>query len=390
MRVALVYQSFGLATSLERDRVLLARALVAEGVDVHCYGNVDERTADVPGATFHNVGPRVSSPRSRLGHPVEYGRFALAATQTLRRERARYDLVDVSGTTAWEHDVVRVHAVQEAEQRRWPTRGGRTFRGARARAFLAPVLHPKLGLARGIERLQFRPGRFRLALAVSDEVARDLEEVHRVPPGKIEVIPYAVDLERLRAPADAALRSRLGLGADDSIALFVGHDFDRKGLGEAIDALAAAEPPVHLAVVGDGVREPYARAADRLGVAARVHFLGATDAPEELYHDADLFLAPTREDVWGIGIIEAMAAGVPVVTTSVAGAASAVSAAGAGLVVEPGSTNALAEAIAAVVRDPARRREMAERGRATATAFDVRAIGRAVLTAYERLLAGTA
>jgi glycosyltransferase involved in cell wall biosynthesis len=122
-------------------------------------------------------------------------------------------------------------------------------------------------------------------------------------------------------------------------------------------------------------------------VSDRVHFLGGTDHPEDLYRSADLFLLPTREDAWGIAIIEAMAAGVPVVTTAVAGASEEVRRAGAGLILNHSSPAEIAEAVAAMLRDPERRREMGRRGRAAASRFSLENHAREVMTIYERVVA---
>jgi glycosyltransferase involved in cell wall biosynthesis len=388
VRVALVYESFGLSESLERQRVLLARALIGAGVEVHFYGNVDQRTAKIPGVVTHPLLPQVRrAPAYALAWT--YGRLAAAATRALRRERNRYDIIDVAGTTAWEHDVLRVHAVTVAEQRRWPVRGGRTYAAAGLRARLAPIRYPKIAVARSIERLQYRPGRFALALPVTDEVRRDLVRVHGVPEDRIEVQPNPVDIQSLRTAKRRSLRGAIGVGDDVPLALFVGHGFQRKGLADAIKALAGLDDTTHLAVVGGGDSDPYAKLALELGTSDRVHFVGATETPEGCFRDADLFLLPTYEDVWGNTVIEAMAAGLPVVTTDAAGASDLVKESGAGLVVPAASIRSLREAIARVIGDLALRREMASRGEAAAARYGLEAFGTKMLFYYERALRTT-
>jgi Glycosyl transferases group 1 len=99
------------------------------------------------------------------------------------------------------------------------------------------------------------------------------------------------------------------------VILFIGHAFERKGFADAVAALAQSGSGAHLVVVGGGDPEEYRREAEALGVGGRVHFAGAVDSPEDYYAAADLLVLPTRSDPWGIPVIEAMAAGVPVVTT---------------------------------------------------------------------------
>lgn len=385
MRVALVHRDLDLGGSLSRDRVLLARALTARGVEVHLYANPDSRTVDVPGAVLHDVRPLLSSP-GRFAHPIECASFAAAATRALRRDRGCYDVVDVSGTSAWEHDVVRVHAVQRAEQRRWPQEAGRHYRAARLRAAVASVSYPIVGLARGIERLQFRPGRFRRVAAVTDRVRDDLVEVHGVPARLVDVVPYPVELERFETAEPGALRGTLGLVREDPLVLFVGHDFERKGLAEAVEGVAAV-PGAHLAVVGNGSRARYVAAAARAGAAERVHFVGPTEEPERLLADADVFLLPTRNDVWAIAVVEALAASVPVVTTEAAGAARVVRDADAGIVLSDGSPDGIAGAVGNLVERPDLRRELGARGPAAAAPYGVHAFGERMLEVYERVRA---
>jgi glycosyltransferase involved in cell wall biosynthesis len=386
VKVALVYQSFGLSTdSLERQRVLLSRALVGAGVEVHFYGNVDHRTANVAGVITHSLLPQVHR-EPGLAQAWTYGRLALAATKALRRDRDRYDIIDVAGTTAWEHDVLRVHAVTFAEQRRWPGRGGRSYAAGRLRARIAHLRYPKIAVARSIERLQYRPGRFALALAVTEEVRRDLVEVHGVSEDRIAVQPNAVDIQSFRMARRGTLRSAIGIDNDVPLVLFVGHSFERKGLADAIAALAGLDGTTRLAVVGSGDTDPYSKLALDLGTRDRVHFVGATETPEACFRDADLFLLPTHEDVWGNSVVEAMAAGLPVVTTDAAGASSLVEEAAAGLVVPAGSVRALREAVARVIGDPALRREMASRGEAAAERYGLEAFGAKMLLHYERAL----
>lgn len=385
MRVALVHHRVGLTGSLERYTAFLATALLALGVEVHLYTNPD--TSDLTScaaAILHGVRP-LSSSRSRLGIAAERLSFARRATDALRRDRDRYDVIDVSGTSAWEHDVVTAHAVSRAEQDRDRALAG-TGAVASLRVELGPLLRPQLAVVQGIERRQLRQGRVARVIAVTPEVRDDLVRVHRVAPDAIDLIPYPVDLARFAddAPVD---RESLGLPSDRPVLLFVGHDFERKGLAQLIRALPGLEPAPCLAVVGGGDRAPYEELARSLGVADRLRFLGATDRPDRLYRAADVFVLPTRRDVWGMTIVEAMAAGVPVVTTRAAGAAAEVAAADAGVVVPGPDPAALRAALAGLLADPDARTAAGERGRRAAARFGVEDHARAVLATYERAIA---
>jgi glycosyltransferase involved in cell wall biosynthesis len=385
VRVALVYRNLNLSGSLERDTVHLVEGLARRGVELHCY--CDPGTSiDVDGVIRHDVVPLTRS-RSRLGYPLLRASFASRATRTLRVDRPGYDLVHVLGVSAWENDVVHAPAVMAAEQARWPQQGGEGYRGARTRARLAPLLRPEVGVMRTIERLQFRPGRYLRVTTVTEQVRDDLVRVHRVPPERIDVIPPAIEVGRFAAATDGRLRGELAVEADAQVVLFVGHAFERKGLGDAIAALAVCSDRAHLVVVGGGDSGPYRRKADELGVSARIHFVGAVEKPEDYYAAADLLVLPTRSDPWGIPVIEAMAAGIPVITTPAAGASAVAVAAGSGVIVPAGAPGELGAAMQTLLADGTRRREMGQRGRAGAARFDVEPTVDATLATYELALA---
>jgi len=382
VRVALVYEHFNARGSLERGRLLLGRGLVALGVEVHSYSDPQTTIAE-PGITPHAVMPVIRG-SSRVGRALQYASFARRATKTLSADRHAYDIIDVAGTTAWEHDVIRVHAVQKRELERWPSRGGQTFRAAALRARLTPLTHPRIGVARLIEDRQFGSGRFARVIAVTDEVKQDLIDVYELDEAKIIVIPPAIDTEKFRTAKRGTLRPELGLEGEPLV-LFLGHDFKRKGLADAIDAVASLSS-VHLVVVGDGPRKAFVQQAARLGVSGRVHFRRGTSKPETVFADADLLLVPTHEDVWGNTLIEGLASGVPVVTTTVAGAAGIITEADAGVVVPPASPRALREALEFVLGNHTKRKQLGSTAKEIASRFGINAHAARVLDVYEDIL----
>lgn len=142
----------------------------------------------------------------------------------------------------------------------------------------------------------------------------------RVAP-PVRVIPHGVDLVRYR-PADdserAAARARLGLDDEDRVALFIGHELERKGVLLAVDALTSA-PTVLLLVVG-GHAESIERVrthAHHRGVADRVLFVGPQYELPPYFAAADMFVFPSAYESFGLVITEALASGVPVIATPV-------------------------------------------------------------------------
>lgn len=161
----------------------------------------------------------------------------------------------------------------------------------------------------------------------SEMVRRDVRRRHAVPEERLTTIHNGVDLERfhprLRPTVGAAKRRELGLAERDVVVLFLGTGYARKGLDlvlEAFPAVQARVPAARLLVAGfDSDRARYEAEARALGLEGVTRFLGGTLAPEELYAAADLYVLPTRYDPFANSTLEALASGLPTLTSSTNG-----------------------------------------------------------------------
>jgi UDP-glucose:(heptosyl)LPS alpha-1,3-glucosyltransferase len=164
----------------------------------------------------------------------------------------------------------------------------------------------------------------------SEMAARDVATRCRIAPDRLRLVRNGVDLERFRpSPVGGAAGAGggsvregpgEGRGARRRVT-FLGSGFARKGLAVAIRAVAAL-PGVALDVLGaDRHQGRFAALASRLGIDARVRFLGAVEAPERLLPVSDAFILPTRYDPFANACLEALACGVPVITSRRNGAA---------------------------------------------------------------------
>lgn len=191
--------------------------------------------------------------------------------------------------------------------------------------------------------------------AVSDYVRRQVESAFpRFPRERIRVVFNGVEITPL--PSDqaaaqrAALRKELGVAQGRPLVLFVAHNFKLKGLGELIRA-SATPAGRHvdwlLAVAGRDNPQRYQRLARRLGVGQRVTFVGTKYPVEALYAAAGVLAHPTWYDPCSRVVLEALACGLPVVTTRWNGAAEVMQAGCHGEVIgTPADAPALAAAIA--------------------------------------------
>ena len=166
--------------------------------------------------------------------------------------------------------------------------------------------------------------RARILIAVSESIKRELIEVG-VPEEKIQVVSNGVDVEEFR-PAIAVNQSRqqFGLPEKVSLALFVGEfKTNRKNLDTVLKALVNVTS-LHLAVVGSIDNSPYPQLARQLDVNERVHFLGYRSDIAQIMQNVDFFVFPSRYEPFGMVVSEAMASGLPVITTAASGVAAIV------------------------------------------------------------------
>jgi len=225
-------------------------------------------------------------------------------------------------------------------------------------------------------------------IAVSP-AARDL--VARYFPGEYVIIPNGIDVERFGHPLIRPIEHYMD-GRPNI--LFVGRLEKRKGFEYLIKAFVrvkAAVPGVRLLVVGAFEKDdkaPYVQFARRHGL-HEVRFIGYVSADEipRYYRTAHVFCAPsTGFESFGIVLLEAMAAGTPIVASDIPGYRSVLTHGREGLLVKPGDDVALADALIRLLRDPQERARMSAAGRATAQNYAWDKVTRQVLNYYEELL----
>ena len=286
--------------------------------------------------------------------PVRFALFFIVASVMLWRLRRPHDVIHTCGAiVANRIDLASVHTVSAAVV---AARGGHL-----APRDVSPLRRLNSGLLRlmalGAERVVYRPRRVALLAAVSSVTATELETSY--PGVPVVVTPNGVDATRFHPDpvVRASMRSTLGLG-DEVVVLFVGGDFDRKGLGVAIESLVAAES-VTLVVAGPGDLARASALAERLGVADRVHLLGARSDVEHLDQMADLYLCASLYEADSLALLEAAATGLALVSTPVGSATALLGSppTAAGCVVErtPGAIGTVLEELA---NDPERRAHM--------------------------------
>ena len=188
-----------------------------------------------------------------------------------------------------------------------------------------------------------------IVLCLSDYVRASLLRFYPLPPDRTATLFNAVDLDRFDGSDH-----RGGGGA-----LMIAQDFDRKGLRQALLALAKV-PGCRLVVVGGDDPRSYKSLATSLGIADRVRFAGPTQDPRPFYRDADFFVLPTRHDPCSLVVLEALAMGLPVISTRFNGACEIMIDGTHGYVLDdPMNVDSIASAIGKVM-EPTRRSAMSQ------------------------------
>jgi len=207
-----------------------------------------------------------------------------------------------------------------------------------------------------IQRRQYLSPRVKKIIAISQMIKRDIAQQYGNLAEKVAVVFNSVDLNRFhprnRDLHRAEKRSALDIPPDTIVLLLVGNNYRLKGLEPLMAAMRLLRQrfptqPFRLLVAGRGQVVRYRRKAQRLGVSDLVLFLGSVRDIEQYYAASDIYVHPTFYDSCSLTVLEALASGLPVVTTRSNGAADAVVSEEGGRVIEdPANVEDLAESIA--------------------------------------------
>jgi UDP-glucose:(heptosyl)LPS alpha-1,3-glucosyltransferase len=335
----------------------LCRSLIQAGCRVDLFASSWAEGALPEGVRCIKVEARGATRRGRIAG------FARASAEAL--EGADYDCT-VGFINTYAHDVIIPQGgVHRGSLRANSMRFANPI--ARRLYVLGKLLNPNFWTYRAIEHKQYAPKRQARVIAVSTMVKGHVQELEHVPSQRIHVVPNAIDPARVKVAQPSAVRcgfrNRLGLEPGDIVGLFVGHNYALKGLEPLIRGLAARRRegarPIHALVCGGGKSAAYRRLADRLGVAEFVHFLGFHDDVRECYWSSDFFVLPTYYDPCSLVVLEALACGLPVITTACNGASELMTDGRQGFVLT--APDAEGELVAALdhMTDDDRRRAMA-------------------------------
>lgn len=389
MKVALVIERIETwRGGAETSTMLFANHLARLGCEVHVI-----TTSHIPSTPDLKIVPIRANSGLRAMRTLS---FARRATRYLRGKD--YDVVHgITPCAALDVYQPRGGTVPETLQRNLAVRAGP---GARSLKRVAQQLNLKYRVVAGLERRLLRRRPAPWVISLSDYVTDQLHRHYAFDTGRIRKIFNGVDPDAT-PPAErdrqrAEVRAQYNLTDDDLLLLCVAHNFRLKGVGRLIESLARVRgglvspdrgKKIISVVLGRDNPRSFARQARQLGVADRVLFAGPTQRITAFYHGADVLVHPTYYDPCSRVVLEALAAGLPVITTRFNGAAERITTGRHGYVIDsPDDVAGLADAIARLT-DDRHRRTCAEVAPEATAGISMREHARQARSLYNELVA---
>ena len=323
MHIAICYQDVdprkGGAETYVYD---LCRGLLACGHSVDLVASSWDEATRPAGLEVHALKVRAGSRIGRIWN------FAIACEHFLNQRMGVYDC-SIGFLNTWGQDIlipqggVRAASLAANAKRFTPLPLAVGY-------IMGKKANPNWWGYQAIESRQYDPARGSHFVAVSEMVRNHMFKYHKVNPDKVHVIPNAIDANRLTVadPGSARheFRRQLGIPEQDTVGLFVAHNFKLKGLDCLLEAftqrLRSSTPgsPVHLVVCGGGAVNRYRERVKAAGLDKFVHIEGFLDDIRSGFHGSDFFVLPSYYDPCSLVVFEALACGLPVITTRCNGA----------------------------------------------------------------------
>ncbi len=342
MRVVLSFPGCHRRGGVERVMLECANYLQEQGHSTHVLASQWDEEALSPAVLRHSI-PVIDFPLLRILS------FALASRRELKRMQPSPDVTAAFGVMCPPGGVLWVPSVHKAwmeiswRQRNWKGRLKQRLN----------LFHP---LILAFEKYYIGGRRYGKLIALTEGVKSDLVRLYGVPAEEISILSNGFQPTEFNVPrrheARAEVRIRLGYGEGQKVVIFVANELERKGFGPLLRAIASLnDSAVGLLAVGRLNPEIYAAEIRRLGMAGRVQFTGPSSDVALFYAAADVFALPTQYEAWGLVIVEAMACGLPVLTSRLAGAAIAVQEGRTGeLIDDPNDTTEIARKLAHLLK----------------------------------------
>jgi UDP-glucose:(heptosyl)LPS alpha-1,3-glucosyltransferase len=357
MKIAIIRKKYTFHGGAEGFSNSFIENLADEGHEIHIFAIKWQADSTHGNIHFHKV-PAITG--------ISFLRdlsFAVSSFSLLKKQRGNFDIIQTHDKTLFQ-DIYRAGDGCHIEwlRQRWK----RT--GPVKKASI--VLNPYHWLVLSLERMIMKGHRFKKIIAISELVRKNIVDNYGVPSSDIEVIYNGIDTDRFHPDNKDNYRNEIrrkhGLKEDDFVVLFVGSGFERKGLKYLIQAVGSVPEPVSLMIAGKGSKSKLQDMAKK----QRLVFCGPQKDIHKYYAAADIFVFPTMYEPFGNVHLEALASGLPVITTKNSGASEIIKDDIQGFVVSgPEDVEGIAKGIRSFVNNREKLREMSKNARALAEEF---------------------
>jgi len=333
MKIAAVLRCFTRKGSC-RYAVEVFTHFIRKGHEVHVYSNSWDKELEKTGLHFHKI------PSIKGNFILQELSFMVFATSIMKFKK--YDLVYSQPGRFFSPDVAGVHICA--------TNG---IIGQLPKEPSQRVLYM-------IERRNLK--KCKKIIAVSEHIKMELVSNYSVPPEKVTVIHNGINTEEFRPATEkerTSAREMFGIPKEAFVILFAGKPFSRKGLEYLMRAMPFIKRKAFLFIVGNEEIEKYANLIKESRLEERLKHVKFMEKISDAYHAADMFVFPTIYEPFGLVITEAMASGLPVITSRTSGAAEIMEDGKDGLLLDdPTDANEIAAKINRLIDDSGLREEL--------------------------------
>jgi UDP-glucose:(heptosyl)LPS alpha-1,3-glucosyltransferase len=305
MRIAIIRKKYTFRGGSESFSQNLIKRLAEEGHEIHIFAIKWDTSEQLKNICFHKV------PAITFNSFLRDFTFALSTYRILKHEH--FHIIQSHDKTLYQ-DIYRAGDGCHIEwlRQRWK-RIGLLRR-------VSIILNPYHWLILAMERMIFTGHRFKKVIAISELVKKNIVETYHVDERDIEVIYNGVDLERFntenRKLYREEVRKNFSIERDEFVVLFVGSGFERKGVEYLLKAAELIPEPITVMIVGKGSEKRIRNFIKK----QHVIFCGPQKEIHKYYAASDIFVFPTLYEPFGNVHLEALASGLPVITTRLSGA----------------------------------------------------------------------
>ena len=374
MKIAIIRQKFVLYGGAEQFANGFIHQLAESGHEVHIFSN-SWTPSHHSNINHHFVGV--------LGLNAFFRTLTFAIKVSKKIREQHFDIIQ-SHEKTWGHDIYRAG---DGCHIKWLYQRGKTISLIK-KFFL--FINPFHQLTLKLEKNIFESGKCKKIIAISQMVKEDILENYKILPEKISVVYNGVDLDRFN-PSNKniyrkSIRKQLGIPEKSVLILFVGSGFERKGLQFLLQSTKyLAKENWRLLLIGKGKFKKFMRYAP---VNKRNRIITKKPDPEieKIYAAADLFILPSIYEPFGNANLEALASGLPVITTKYCGAANIIASKKNGLIIgDPYNPKEVAEKINYLF-DFSVRESMGRKARELAEEFSLERNKREMLDIYKTII----